>query len=169
MHQAPAVSYPVRPPRRAWLWPLVLWLGAGLLCLGWALVGAALDQGWPRFLLTLGVWLLTGLFAASRAGAWPHGQLDWDGEAWHWQAAAQQPLRPRWTGRLPNSGPLRGLRVRLDSQHHLLLWGDVAGWQGWFWLGRASQPERWDSLRRAVYSRRQPDSAAPPGSAADVV
>jgi toxin CptA len=56
----------------------------------------------------------------------------------------------------------------LDLQRLLLLrWHGAAGGVQWLWAERARHPDRWDALRRAVYSRATPDAlqgAKPPAA-----
>jgi toxin CptA len=52
------------------------------------------------------------------------------------------------------------LEVSLDLQRSMLVRWAGSGGSRWFWLERASRAERWEDLRRAVYSRAAPQ--APP-------
>jgi hypothetical protein len=142
MHSAPSVTYPVGRSLFA-LWLLLLaWLaGAAALALWW---GSGASGG------RLGIAALLCLASGTWAGlAWwrsPAGMLAWDGEGWSWAGGAGG-------GRL---------EVSLDLQRAMLVRWAGAGASRWFWLERASRPERWDDLRRAVYSRAAPQ--APPGT-----
>jgi hypothetical protein len=142
--RAPAVRFPAR---RSGIVGGVLAaaVAAGLVVLmAWLLQGS--HQG-PAVAIAAAVcWLA----AAAGAWHWWHGQfcgeLCWDGQQW-----ALDPLVP---GRHPQV--LRGTpEVQGDLQHHLWLRtsGDAGRPRIWLWLERSRQPERWDDLRRAVYSR----------------
>ena len=141
MHSAPSVSYPVGRSRFA----------AGLLLAAWLLGTAAVAlwlnevraPGWQRGASVLLV-LAAGLGAASSWWRTPAGALSWDGENWCWPAAGQ--------------GGAGAVTVGLDLQHWLLLrWTDGSA-PRWLWLERARHAERWDDLRRAVYSRARPQA-----------
>jgi toxin CptA len=141
MHSAPSVSYPVgRSPFAAGLL-----LGAWLL--GVAAVGLWSFQmrapGW-QLGASLLMLLLTGLCAAWNWLWAPQGVLSWDGQSWSWSASA-----PAQEG-MPEVG--------LDFQRWLLLRWSGAPASRWLWLERARQPERWEDLRRAVYSRAKPQA-----------
>ena len=141
MHSAPSVSYPVGRSRFA----------AGLLSGCWLLGVAAVGlwsfqmraAGW-QLAASLGVLLLTGLWAAWNWLRAPQGLLSWDGQSWSWSAGAQA----------EEGTP----EVGLDLQRWLLLRWSGAAASHWLWLQRARQPERWDDLRRAVYSRAKPQA-----------
>ena len=141
MHSAPAVSYPVGRSRLAGALLLLIWLTAlAATGLWWAQVQVA-GWRWGAAVLLLAC---TGAFAAWHWWHAPVGTLAWDGESWNWSAK----------GRVEAGEP----DVRLDLQHWLLLrW---RGGQGgcWLWLERAPLAERWEDLRRAVYSRARPQA-----------
>ncbi|HXD39506.1 MAG TPA: hypothetical protein VN649_03020 [Ramlibacter sp.] len=136
MHSAPSVSYPAGRSRCA----------AGLLLLAWLLGGAATAMWWlqsqsPGWRLSAACFVLlaAGAFAAWAWWYSERGILAWDGETWNWTDVA---------------GTLAGtIEVRLDLQHCVLLrWTSENGLR-WFWLERAGGAQRWEDLRRAVYSR----------------
>ena len=142
MHDAPSVSYPVG--RSSW----AAYALGGL----WAL-GASATVAWMSHLPAAG-WrgVLAGL-ACAAAGAWaawawwrtPEGCLDWRGSRWHW-TPVQAPRADV------------GLQVGLDFQQVLLLrLTPVQGPSVWAWLERRSAPADWAAMRRAVYSRADPD------------
>jgi toxin CptA len=141
MHSAPSVSYPVGRSRFA----------AGLL-LGVWLLGTAAVALWSTLLRVPGWWLVASVWLVLVAGlcaVWnwwwaPAGVLSWDGESWSWSAAG-----PGGTG---------GLKVGLDLQHWLLLRWTGTDTSRWLWLERARHAERWEDLRRAVYSRARPQA-----------
>lgn len=114
----------------------------------------AVPLGWRQALALL-VLILTGL-----AGGWawwraPPGELRWGEGGWSWIGPAG--VRD---GRLAHG---------LDLQTVLLLRWQDEGARGrsarWFWLERARCPDRWQALRRAVYSRARrqalPDAGLP--------
>ena len=141
MHSAPSVSYPVGRSRFA----------AGLLLGGWLLGVAAVGlwssqvraPGW-QLGASLVVVLLTGLCAAWNWLRAFQGVLSWDGQGWSWSACAQAEEG------MPEVG--------LDLQRWLLLRWSGAAASRWLWLERARHPERWEDLRRAVYSRAKPQA-----------
>ena len=139
MHSAPSVTYPVGRSRFAAALLLLLWLAAAAaLGLWWA---GSPAPGWRLGAAAL-LWLATGLWAALHWWRSPAGLVAWDGENWNWTV-----------GQGADPGMLE---VSLDLQRSILV-----RWAGrrashWFWLERASRAERWDDLRRAVYSRATP-------------
>ena len=143
MHSAPSVTYPVGRSPFAGALLLIIWLAAAAAlgvwwaeASGWRLAAAAL------------LWLATGVWAATRWWCSPTGTVAWDGERWNWSA-----------GRGSDSGMLE---VSLDLQRSMLVRSAGQGAPHWFWLERASRAERWDDLRRAVYSRAAPPDARRP-------
>jgi hypothetical protein len=143
MHGAPSVTYPAGRSRFA----------AVVLGAAW-LLGCAAALLWsshspdPWRLAVMGAALL----ATGAAAAWdwwrrPSGTLEWDGGAWRWSA---------------HPGDAAGqLEVSLDLQHTLLVRWKAAGVSRWLWLARGDRSERWDDLRRAVYSRARPQAPLP--------
>lgn len=151
MHNAPSVSYPVGRSHFAGTVLLLVWLlAAAATGMGWAQAQAgALRWGWAGLLLgTVGLW------AARQWWRSPSGALSWDGESWSWSAS----------GRAESGVP----QATLDLQRWLLLrWTGADGAIRWFWLERAHRADRWDDLRRAVYSRARPETlpgAEPPAA-----
>ena len=141
MHSAPSVTYPVgRSP-----------FGGALLLLIWLAAAAAIGLWWTeasgwRLGTAALLWLPSGLWAARQWWRSPAGAVAWDGASWSWAA-----------GEDADGGMLE---VSLDLQRSMLVRWVGEGASQWFWLERASRAERWDDLRRAVYSRAAP--AAPP-------
>ena len=141
MRNAPPVSYPLGRSR----------FSARLLLFVWLLDGAAISLWWLQSQSPgwrhAAAWLLLAIVGACAAWHWwhgPRGMLEWDGE--NWNCSIEQAVH---TG---------AVEVSLDMQRWLLLrWrsGDVSRW---FWLERAARAERWDDLRRAVYSRARPQT-----------
>jgi hypothetical protein len=139
MHQAPPVSYPVGRS-----------LGVGLATLFFGVAGVAAMATWAwRGGAGVG---LAGVLAALVLACWalwcwaraPAGVLSWDGQAWRWSARA---------------GASGLLKVRLDFQGLLLVqWQPPPAPVEWLWLERRADPQRWADLRRAVYSRANPDA-----------
>jgi hypothetical protein len=78
--------------------------------------------------------------------------LSWDGEIWSWPAVGQ--------------GSTGSLQVILDLQHWLLLRWTGGHAPRWLWLERAGRAERWEDLRRAVYSRARPQARQDQSAAA---
>lgn len=150
MHGAPSVSYPVGRSAFVGVLLLAIWSLGLLVCLAFAWHGASAAR-------------LAALMAACAAsGAWvgwwwwrqPAGLLAWDTAAWSWSEGDPH-VR---TG---------GLEVVLDLQSLLLLRWRSTGQARWLWAERARLPARWDALRRAVYSRANPEGpprAEPPSA-----
>jgi toxin CptA len=141
MHSAPSVSYPVGRSHFAAGLLLAVWLsGAACVALWSAQVPA------PAWHLGASVVLVlaAGLCAAWNWWRTPQGDLSWDGENWSWTA----------DGQVRSGCP----QVSLDLQHWLLLRWTGAHGPRWLWLARAGRTERWDGLRRAVYSRARPQA-----------
>jgi toxin CptA len=145
MHNAPSVSYPVGRSRFA----------AALLLAAWLLSLAAAGFWWLQApdRWRLGA-MLAALAAAGAFAAWswrraPSGTLSWDGEAWNWSPVPD--------------GRAGELEVGVDLQAWLLLRWKAGSASQWLWLARSSRAERWDDLRRAVYSRARPQALQPAG------
>jgi toxin CptA len=141
MHSAPSVSYPVGRSRFAGALLLGIWvLGLGT-CIAWRLGSPA--SGWRPAVAAI----ILATMGAVAARCWwhtPAGMLTWNQEQWGWMGGNTA------GGTIPV--------VSLDLQHWLLLrWGPARG-ATWLWLERASRPEQWADLRRAVYSRATPES-----------
>ncbi|WP_077002574.1 hypothetical protein [Variovorax sp. KK3] len=140
MQSAPSVSYPVGRSRIANRLFLLLWIaGAG----GVIAAVVRLDADWRIGPL---------LFAVVGAGA-----------AWYGSALRRPPAAmlefdgAEWSISHPFIGPAPKLRVALDFQSSLLAHFDSArGARLWLWLDRDAMPERWQALRRAVYSQSAP-------------
>ncbi|MCM2252139.1 MAG: hypothetical protein NDJ19_07250 [Ramlibacter sp.] len=116
------------------------------------LLGAAATASWwlqspsPGWRLG-GACAVLALAAAFAAWRWWHsaqGTLSWDGESWTWSG-----------GRLAQAG---AVEVGIDLQRSLLLRWTSGRQTQWFWLDRSRAAERWDELRRAVYSRARPQA-----------
>jgi toxin CptA len=136
MHSAPSVSYPVGRSRFAAVLALLGWLlGAVVIALWWT---QSQSPGW-RLWFAWAVLAAAGAFAACGWWRCAAGVLAWDGQAWSWSTAG-----------LVQTGTLE---VGLDFQRWLLLRCACGNATHWLWVERASLAERWDDLRRAVYSR----------------
>jgi toxin CptA len=149
MHSAPSVSYPVGRSRFAGALLLGVWLLGASACIAWR-VAAPVSS--VRSGLAAMVVLAAGLVAAWRWWRMPMGTLTWDQEQWGWLGgSAAHPAVPQ---------------VSLDLQDWLLLrWCPRSG-SRWLWLERASHPEQWADLRRAVYSRARADASPKSGPSA---
>ena len=141
MHGAPSVSYPVGRSRFAAGLLLVVWLSGAAAVILWS--AQVRVPGWHLAAAALLV-LAAGLCAAWSWWRAPGGALSWDGESWSWSAAGQE-----------SAG---SLVVSLDLQHWLLLRWAGGNASRWLWLERARYVERWEDLRRAVYSRARPQA-----------
>lgn len=138
MHDAPSVSYPAGRSRLAAALLLGTWLLGGAAAAVWQFPA---PDAWR-----LGM-MLAALCAAGAVAAWnwwhaPTGTLAWDGEGWTWS------VQPEATA--------ESVEVGLDLQRSLLLRWRGGGASQWIWLDRDAGAERWDDLRRAVYSRARP-------------
>ena len=138
--------YPVNRSSTLGFLLLACWgAGAGVLTL-WVLAGPVLGLRSAAGLL---------LAACTGAAAWVswqtrrNGHVAWDGECWHWDAGDDM-----------SSSEESKLSVVADIQSALLLSFEAEGRaKQWLWVDRASQPERWMDLRRAVYSPRRAPAA----------
>jgi toxin CptA len=150
MHNAPSVSYPVGRSR----------FSAGVLLLIWLVAAVAIARWWaqvqaPGWRVGAAALLLVcaGLWAAWNWAHSPVGSLAWNGAAWNWASRqASEEGEPE---------------VSLDLQRWLLLRWSSDQRIRWFWVERGRGVERWDDLRRAVYSRaspRAPGQAEPPAA-----
>jgi hypothetical protein len=138
MHNAPSVSYPAGRSRLAAALLLGLWL---LGCAAAALWQFHKPEPWR--LATM----LAALFAVGAVAAWhwwytPSGALAWNGEDWTWS------VHPKAAS--------ASVEVAVDLQRALLLRWKCGDASLWIWLDRETRAERWDDLRRAVYSRARP-------------
>ena len=141
MHNAPSVSYPVGRSLVAGVLATLAWL-LGALAIGWWTVQSQVE-GW-RLVTACGVLAAAAVIAAWQWWVTPSGILGWDGQSWTWTIA-----------RRADAG---AAEVCLDLQQWLLVhWRGEAG-SNWLWLERARSVERWDDLRRAVYSRAKPET-----------
>jgi len=137
MHSAPSVTYPVGRSPFAGTLLLTIWLAAAAaIGLWWTEVSS-----WRPAISAL-LWLASGLWAATQWWRSAKGAVAWDGESWNWTAS--------------DGADTGMLEVSLDLQRSMLVRWAGKGPSQWFWLERASRAERWDDLRRAVYSRAAP-------------
>jgi hypothetical protein len=148
MQSAPSVSYPVGRSRIAGRLLLVLWIG-GACCAG---IAALRFDGFDSRmgLLLIGVLGAGGAAWASTLRRAPASMLHFDGLGWS----------------MPGEAGMHAARasVALDAQSSLLV--RLAPAQGagrWVWLDRDAMPERWQALRRAVYSRPASTGPVPAG------
>ncbi len=141
MHSAPSVTYPVGRSRFATVAMLVMWLLGATTVFAWWLQAQA--PGW-RTLAALLVVTGSGVLVAMTWRSSPVGSIAWDGERWNFS-----PLE------LPAGG---AVAVALDLQQWLLLRWEAEAGVRWLWVERRARPERWDDMRRAVYSRARPQA-----------
>lgn len=148
MNNAPSVSYPVARPIVAGLVAAGLWLAGAATTLTWTLAADA--PGWRQAGATFAV-AAGGLYALLCWLRSVTGDLHWDGVGW---------MAPR----TPSVG---SLEVALDLQRLLLVRCVGPGGSRWLWLEQQRCPQRWQELRRAVYSRARPmvlAAARPPAA-----
>jgi toxin CptA len=137
MHSAPSVSYPVGRCRFAGALMLAAWCAGAVALAAWAW---QLPSSGARQALGACVLAVVGAAAALSWRRQATGLLAWDGTLWRWADGSGER-----TGRIA---------IALDLQAWLLLrWQGEASGGLWLWLERGREPQAWDSLRRAVYSR----------------
>jgi hypothetical protein len=147
MRNAPSVTYPVgRCAFYAWL--LIAAGGVGLM----VVTSSALLVPWWGAAFGMLLWLSWGVGAAVSWRHSPEGRLQWDASAtpvddllkregaWLWHSTAYQ-----------DGVTLQRVERVQDLQRWMLLrLHNPDGARTWAWVGRASDPKRWDDLRRAV-------------------
>jgi hypothetical protein len=138
MHNAPSVSYPAGRSRLAAALLLGVWLLGCAAVVLWHLHG---PDAW-RLAAMLAALCASGAYAAWHWWHAPTGTLAWNGEGWTWS------VQPEATA--------ANLEIGLDLQRSLLLRWRVGRASQWIWLDRETRAERWDDVRRAVYSRARP-------------
>ncbi|CAN5901005.1 hypothetical protein BH11PSE13_BH11PSE13_02090 [soil metagenome] len=143
MHSAPSVSYPVGRSRDASRLLGALW-AIGACCAGAALYPFA-HMGWRQALLMASV-VTTAMAARRTLGPALAVDLVFDGQDW---SLSGQHVRK-----------VARLSVVLDMQSLMLVRLDEPAQRArWLWLERRARPERWQDLRRAVFSRALASSA----------
>lgn len=154
-HHAPAVVYPVHRSRVLGCLLAVVWCsGVGNLALWQA---TASVSPWPLAAALFAV-MVAGGFAGTHWFKTPAGQLTWDGEQWHWDLHGEPAF---------NFSGAAELSIVVDVQFALLLLFQTKGLgKRWIWVERASKPERWMDLRRALYAYRR-EWQAPTGAGFD--
>lgn len=150
MQDAPSVTCPVGRSVFGGALMAAVWLAGVAAALLWsaqpALAAWRLALAWSA-VAVVGVLALRSWLGASE------GVLAWDGAAWSWSEGA----RPAASGQL---------ELSLDLQHTMLVRWHDGGVRRWLWLERRCCPERWNDVRRAVYSRAgSPARAAEPPAA----
>lgn len=151
MHNAPSVTYPVKPSSRVLLLLAVLWV-----------VGAASVAAWCSQADGVGVRHVIGLVAVGLTAClvglgWErasHRSLHWDGQYWSLDGA--DPVR------------MAQATVHLDFQSLLLLRLKVDRSVSWLWLDQDASPMHWRAVRRALFAATtsadvRPDEVAQPG------
>jgi len=146
----PSVSYPVGRSVLAGVLILLFWLGALMAVGAWLWLLPFLAHPWYTA-MGAGACLLSALWLLHHWSGLPVGKLCFESGAWSLDVA----------GDAQHQGCVR---PALDFQGLLLLrWsGNPATSKGvvWLWLERSHAPHLWDALRRAVYSRADPDGLA---------
>ncbi|WP_192871563.1 hypothetical protein [Variovorax sp. JS1663] len=141
MQSAPSVSYPVGRSRIAGRLLLGLWAGGVCCAIAAGLHFHAVD--WRSGLLLM---VVVGAGVAARVSTLRHtpaATLHFDGLCWSIPGTAGQQAF--------------AAKVALDAQSSLLVrLASPGGARRWVWLDRHAAPERWQALRRAVYSRPAP-------------
>ncbi|MES2633415.1 MAG: hypothetical protein V4669_10620 [Pseudomonadota bacterium] len=141
MHSAPSVTYPVGRSRFAGFAMAGLWLVAVAVIFAWWLQTQA--PQWRTVVACLLVTVSGGLAAVTWAKS-SVGSMAWDGDKWSLSAV-----------QAPSGG---AVAVALDLQQWILLQWQAEAGSRWLWVERRAKPERWDDMRRAVYSRARPQA-----------
>lgn len=152
MHNAPSVTYPLRPSGRVWLLLAALWVLGPSSVAAWCFQA---DSVGARQVIGL---VAVGLTACLVGLAWvyaPHGNLHWDGQYWS----------------LDGADPVQTAQatVHLDFQSLLLLRLKVDRSVNWLWLDHDASPMQWRAVRRALFAgatsadAKSDDSAQPGG------
>jgi len=145
MHGAPAVSYPVGHSRIAGRLLLLLWI-CGAFCAAAACVRLG-KADWRAGLLVASVLSAGGAAWANSPRRASLSILNFDGF--------------RWSIPGPTGLQAADAKVALDGQSWLLVrLAPSRHAARWIWLERRAMPERWQELRRAVYSRPVPATQA---------
>lgn len=133
------MTYPLwRSHLQAWVLS-GFWAVAVLLIAAWVL--ASQFTGW-RQLTGIAAVICVGLAACQGWKNAPVGQLNWDGQVWHWEGPGYQSGMAEYE-----------LSAALDFQNVMLLRiENQAHAKLWLWAERRAFPARWLDLRRAVYS-----------------
>jgi toxin CptA len=150
MQDAPSVTCPVGRSVLSGVLLAVLWLAAAAAALLWCAQPAV--AGWRLALMWVAV-TIAGLIALRSWWRASSGVLAWDGAGWTWSERA----RADATGQV---------ELSLDLQHTILVHWHDGGARRWLWLERRRCRERWNDVRRAVYSRAGPHAqpAQPPAA-----
>jgi toxin CptA len=145
MHGAPSVSYPVGRSRIAGRLFLVLWI-CGACCVAVACLRLG-KADWRFGLLVMSALGAGGASWVSSGRRAPSSFLNFDGTRWS----------------IPGPAGLQAAdaKVALDGQSWLLVRLTEPRYAArWVWLERRALPQRWQDLRRAVYSRPVPAGQA---------
>jgi toxin CptA len=129
---------------------LAAWLAGVAVALLWS----AQPQVAPwRLALMWTAVAVTGVLALRSWARAAAGVLAWDGAGWTWREGA-------------GAAAAGTIELSLDVQHTMLVRWHDGGSRRWLWLERRRCRERWDDVRRAVYSRARPHAlpAEPPAA-----
>lgn len=159
MQNAPSVTFPVG--RSASHTSVRIGLGAlsGValaVAFGTSWIASPAPLSWLRWTPGLALWLAWLAADGWRGKHQPKGMLKWDAQATPLRLEAP-PGAWLW---LAHGHDLRPETVRpeavFDGQSRLLLrlHGGAWPWGQWVWLERATDPARWDDLRRALVASR---------------
>ena len=161
MQNAPSVVYPAG--HSAFYRAVLMVLGASalmLIGLGWlnswvASAWSTLHRIWAG---GVGLWLTWAVLTWRTWPSQPVGSLHWNAQAgplplegrpgaWMW----------RWDDSWQPPAPVR-ISLVLDGQNRMLVrLQGLPSLGRWLWLEKASDPARWDDLRRAVTAHAGPD------------
>ncbi len=151
MHQAPAVSFPVKRPIRAGWAIVAVWMTGVItaICFGLNEV-----QAFWMLPAALSVSLVAGVSALIQWWKSPVGELRWDRSQWVFVATKNS------SG---ESLSVFDVSVALDFQSTLLVrFRTPLGQQNWFWLECKSDLAAWRILRRAIFARPRKSAVVEP-------
>jgi toxin CptA len=150
MQDAPSVTCPVGRSALGGALLVVLWAAGAATALLWSAQPAVAP--WRLALMWAAV-AIAGVVASRSWWRASAGVVAWDGAAWTWTERA----------RAAASG---NVELSLDLQHTILVRWHDGGARRWLWLERRRCRDRWDDVRRAVYSRAGPPAqpAEPPAA-----
>lgn len=137
MQDAPSVTCPVGRSLFGGALMAAVWAAGVVAALMWSAQPAL--ASW-RLALAWSAVAIAGVLALRSWLGTSAGVLAWDGTAWSWS----EPAQPGAPGQL---------ELSLDLQHTILARWHDGGARRWLWLERRRCPERWNDVRRAVYSR----------------
>ena len=153
MHRPPAVSYKVVRSRWHFFVIVILWSLALAGALAWVAQQGAVWQSvvFAMVLLVSAVWSLHGWYRTCP------GLLQWDGEDWYGPTP-----RDAIGADASDLRALRQVHVVFDFQAVVLVrTANQLGQTAWIWLERATDPDHWLRMRRALVGSAQGSMKSP--------